>query len=110
MTPGNVEFVDVICSMAVWTGGTAAILSVDERRLRAEALARAWLPATRDAAVLGAFLFSALYSGPALVVHFVRTRRSFLGAGLGLGMVAALLAADFAVQSGAEAIIEWLSL
>jgi hypothetical protein len=110
VTPGNVEFVDVLCSMTVWTGGVALVLWLDEGRMRPEALARAWLPATRDATVLGAFLFSALYAGPALLTHFVKTRRSLPGVVLGLLVPILLLALDVGTQLGAEALIEHLHL
>jgi hypothetical protein len=106
LTPGNVELVDVVCSMTVWTGGVALVLWLDERHLPREALARDWLPATRDATVLGAFLFGVLYAGPALLTHFLKTRRSLLGLLLGVAVPAALLAADFGAQLGAEAIID----
>ncbi len=110
MTPGNVELVAAVCSMTVWTGGVAAVLSFDERRLTAEQLSRAWLPATRDAAVLGAFVFSAFYAAPALLLHFVRTRRSLAGVALGLLVPLAVLALDVGVELAAETAIEALGL
>lgn len=110
MTPGNVEFVDVVCSMTVWTGGVAVVLFFDERRLTSRQLAGAWLPSTRDAAVLGAFLFGLLYAAPGLLIHFVKTRRSLLGVALGLLVPTALLALDIGVELAAEAAIEGLRL
>lgn len=110
MTPGNVEFVDVVCSMTVWTGGVAAVLFFDERRLTSRQRPRAWLPSTRDTAVLGAFLFGVLYAGPGLLIHFVKTRRSPLGVALGLLVPIALLALDVGVELTAEAAIAELGL
>jgi hypothetical protein len=110
LTPGNIEFVDVVCEMAVWPVGVAVILWLDERRMTREMLARDWLPATRDAAVLGAFLFSVLYAAPALLTHFVRTRRSLAGLGLGLLAPALLLGLDLGLQTCAESIIQALRL
>ena len=110
MTPGNVEFVQVVCSMTVNTGGVAAVLYADERWSSSRGRPGAWLPATRDAAVLGAFLFGWLYGGPALLIHFIKSRRSLAGLGLGLASAVLLVVADVGVQLGAEAVIEWLGL
>ena len=110
MTRGNVDFVDVLCSMTVWTGAMAVVLFFDERRLTSSQRPRAWLPSTRDTAVLGAFLFGVLYAGPGLLIHFVRTRRSFVGVALGLLVPLAILAVDVGVELAAEAAIEGLGL
>jgi hypothetical protein len=110
VTPGNVELVQVVASMVVCTGGVAAVLGLDERRLTREQLDRAWAPVTRDAAVLGAFLFGILYGGPALLVHFVRTRRSLRGVGLGFLWMVALLAADLGAQLLSAAAVDRLGL
>lgn len=110
MTPGNVEFVQVLTSMSIWTGGVAAILHADERRLVGTRFARAWLPATRDAAILGTFLFGLLYGVPAIFVHFVKSRRWLAGLGLGLLWACALVVADVGLETGAEAAIDWLGL
>lgn len=110
MTPGNVEFVQVVSSMVVCTGGVAAIVRVDERRLRGPQLERAWPPQSRDAVVFGAFLFGILYGGPALLVHFVRTRWSPGGVGLGLFWMFALFAADLGAQILSAAAVDWLGL
>jgi hypothetical protein len=109
LRPGDVEFVDVLCSMTVWTGGVAAILAFDWRLLKEDQLRRAWPPSTRDTLVFGAFLFGVLYAGPGLLIHFVRTRR-WLGAVLGLLVPMGLLVLDLGVQLGAEAAIDWLGL
>jgi hypothetical protein len=105
VTPGDVEFVEVLASMTVCTGGVAAILVADDRR-KSRRSEHAWLPATRDAAILGTFLFSWLYGCPALVIHFVKSRWSPAGWGLGL-LWAALL---FAANAGALLAIEWLCM
>ena len=110
MTPGNVEFAQVVCSMTVTTGCVAAVLYADDRRLRPDRRAGTWLPATIDAAVLGAFLFGWLYGGPALVIYFIKSRRSLAGVGMGVLSAVLLLAADIAGQLGASATIDWLGL
>jgi hypothetical protein len=110
LRPGDVEFVDVVCSMTVWTGGVAAIVALDWRRLTEKQLCQAWLPSTRDTLVFGAFLFSVLYAGPGLLIYFVKSRRSLLGVVLGLLAPVGLLALDVGVQYGAEAAIDWLGL
>ncbi len=110
MRPGNVELVQVVSSMVVCTGGVAAILRVDGRRLRGPQLDRAWPPQSRDAAVFGSFLFGILYGGPALLIHFVRTRWSLGGVGLGLFWMFALLAADLGAQLFSASVIDWLGL
>ena len=114
VTPGNVEFVQVLMSMSVCTGGVAAILHADERRPCARSLPprspRAWLPVTRDAAIFGTFLFSWLYGAPALVIHFVKSRWSLAGLGMGLLWAIALVSLDVGAQFGAAATIDWLGL
>jgi hypothetical protein len=105
VTPGDVEFVEVLVSMTVCTGTVAAILVADDRRAP-DRSPHAWLPATRDAAILGTFLFSWLYGCPALVIHFIKSRWSPAGVGLGL-LWAAIL---FGANAGALLAIEWLCL
>lgn len=110
MTPGNVEFVQVVTSMAVCTGGVAAVLKLDERLRERAWSEHAWRPITLDAAVFGTFLFSWLYGAPALVIHFVKSRWSLLGLGVGLGWALALVAADVGAQIGVAAAIDGLGL
>ena len=111
MTPGNVEFAQVLASMTVNTAGVAAILHADRCRLFGPARrANMWLPSTRDASVLGAFLFGWLYGGPALIIHFVKSRRSLAGAVLGVLCAVDLVAADVGAQLGTAAAITWLGL
>jgi hypothetical protein len=110
VTPGNVEFVQVVTSMAVCTGGVAAVLKLDERLRERAWSEHAWRPITVDAAVFGTFLFSWLYGAPALIIHFVKSRWSLLGFGLGLAWAVALVAADLAAQVGVAAAIEGLGL
>ena len=52
---------------------------------RAEALARAWPPQSRDAAIFG--LWNLGVHPLCVLIHFARTRRSVLGTGLGLAWV-----------------------
>ncbi len=96
MTPGNLEFVEVIASFGILLGGSAAIVVRDERTLTAAQAARAWTPASRDAALLAIYNFTLL---AALVVplHFWRTRRTFVGLALGVGWLGALYIVDATV-------------
>jgi hypothetical protein len=110
VTPGNVEFFQVVTSMTVSTGGVAAILYVDQRRLSRLGLYVPWLPATLDAAVLGTFLFSWAYGAPAIVIHFVRSRWSLAGIGLGVLWAVLLVATDVGAQLAVEAAIAGLRL
>jgi len=107
--PGNVELVQVIASMSVNVAGVAATLHAEER-LRRRWSSNAWLPSTRDAAILGAFLFGWLYGGPALVIHFVKSRGWLAGAVLGVLFAVLLVAADLGARLGAAATIDWLGL
>ena len=109
MIPGNVEFVQVVASMTVNVAGVAAALHAEER-LRRGWRENAWLPCTRDAAILGALLFGWLYGGPALVIHFVKSRGWLAGAVLGVLSAVLLVVADAGAQFGAAATIEWLGL
>ncbi len=67
----------LVSGVVNWTV-SALIIKRDERRLSGEMLARAYPPATLAASV---FLFQQI----AVLVHFVRTRRSVKGFFLGLG-------------------------
>ena len=79
-----VEVVAILVSGAVSWTASAWIIKRDEKKLDETMLARAYPPATLIASV---FLFQQL----AVVVHFVRTRRSFTGFFLGLGWAIAAL-------------------
>ena len=109
MTPGNVELVQVLASMTVETGGVAAFLYADRRIWPRRRRPGRWLPATSEAAVLGAFLFGPLYGGPALAIQFTKSRGA-LGLVLGLLCALTVVAADVCAQLGAAATIEWLGL
>ncbi|MFO0736257.1 MAG: hypothetical protein U0270_10265 [Labilithrix sp.] len=85
---------ELILSWIVTTALTFAIIMLDERWMSAERLERAWPPTSRDAAII-AF-------GPlALLLHFMRTRGSFVSRwkrlvfgvplGFGMGVVALLV-------------------
>jgi hypothetical protein len=108
--PGNVELVEVVASMTANTAGVAAILYADERFRSSHWGADAWLPATRDAAVLGAFLFGWIYGGPALIIHFVKSRGWLIGPALGVLCAALVVGVDFGLQLCAGATIDWLGL
>jgi len=108
LSPGNVEFVQVVASMFFTTAASAAIVIVDERRLRDPQRARAWPRPSRDAAIFGAWLFGALFGCLLLLVHFARTRGWPAGLALGVLWAALLLGADLAVSAGAATAVAWL--
>ena len=69
-------------AMGCYTGLTVLFIDRDMRKLSPERLARAWSPVQLAAAV-----FAMMQVGIpqiAIIVHFVRTRRSILGFFLGL--------------------------
>jgi len=93
----------LVLSWIVTTGLSWLAVRLDERRLSAERLERAWPPSSRDAAML-AF-------GPlAVPFHFVRTRAHFrsavgiawipLGILLGLAVLAAIMLVSWALLEG----------
>jgi hypothetical protein len=108
MTDGDLELVQVIVSWVVTLPAVVVVIRTDERRLEAEALARAWPPQSRDAAIFG--LWNLGVHPLCVLIHFARTRRSVLGTGLGLAWVVAILLADAGVQSGVALAIERLGL
>jgi hypothetical protein len=138
VTDGNIQFIEVVVSMVVGTAVVTAVLYGDERRNRAPHARKraepnadrapharkraepntdrapysphAWLPATRDAAILGTFLFGWLYGCPALLIHFGKSRWSAAGWGIGLLWAVLLFAAVVGAALAAEAAIDWLSL
>jgi hypothetical protein len=109
VTPGNLEFVQVLVSMTVETGGVAAFLFADRRIRPARRRPTRWLPATEEAAVLGAFLFGPLYGVPALLIHFTKSRGA-LGLPLGALCALAVLSVDVGLEEGAAALIDQLGL
>jgi len=110
VSPGNVEFVEVVVSMIVSPATVALVVRLDERRLKGPALDRAWPPQSRDAAVFGAWQFGTIYGCVALLVHFTRTRASALGLGLGVLWGAVLLAVDIGSMVLAGVAIDWLGM
>ena len=108
MTEGTLEVVQIVVSWAVTLPAVAAIIVCDERRLRADALARAWPPVSRDAAIFG--LWNMGVHPLCVLVHFARTRRSLYGALLGLGWLIAVLAAGVGAQLATAALVDWLGL
>ncbi len=91
-------------------GAFAAVVTRDERRLKGPALEHAWPAASRDAAILGVFLFGAPYAALAVVIHFARTRHSFWGVLVGLLWGLCLLLLDIGAGIGAETAIDWLGI
>jgi hypothetical protein len=71
----------LVTSAVTWTV-SAWVIKRDEKKLSERMLERAYAPATFIASV---FMFQQL----AVLVHFVRTRRSFKGFFLGLGWTVA---------------------
>jgi hypothetical protein len=110
VTPGNLEFVEVVTEMAFTTGAIAAILRLDERRLRSRGLQPAWPPPSRDAVIFGAYLFGWPYACVALVVHFVRSRWSLAGLGLGVLWALAFLGGAILTPALSVAAVDWLGL
>jgi hypothetical protein len=108
MTAGNLELVQVIVSWVVTLPAVVLVIKADERRLEAEALARAWPPQSRDAAIFG--LWNLGVHPLCVLIHFARTRRSVLGTGLGLAWVVAILLVDAGAQTGVAVAIGWLGL
>ena len=106
MTPGNLELVQIVVSWTTTLPAVAAIILRDERRLQGAMLDRAWPPASRDAAIFGAWNLGV---HPACVLlHFVRTRRSLRGFGQGLLWLAAVVLVGASAQLVAAAAIDWL--
>lgn len=110
MSPGNLEFVQVVTEMLVVPGALAAIVRLDERRLADDRLARAWPPVTRDAVVFATWQFGVLYGCPALLVWFIRTRGPWLGLLLGVVAAGALFLVALGAAYLSEATVDWLGL
>lgn len=108
MTPGNLELLQIVASWTVTLPAVATIIARDERRLRGEARARAWPPVSRDAAIFA--LWNLGVPHLCVLVHFVRTRRSVSGLGLGLLGLAVVVALDAGARLGAEKVVGWLGL
>ena len=90
----DAEFVDYLLAWLVAMPATYAILRVDEAHLSEKQLEHAWPATSRNAAVV-AF-------GPlCLLVHFVRTRRSF-ALGLMFGIAA------FVAVAVTHALVAWV--
>jgi hypothetical protein len=87
-----VEVVAILVSGAVSWTASAWIIKRDEKRLDDVMLARAYAPATLIASV---FLFQQI----AVLVHFIRTRRSFKGFFLGLGWAIAAIIPSIIVDA-----------
>lgn len=108
MTAGDLEFVQVVVAIFATVPPFAAILRYDEGRLTAEQRARAWPAASRDAALFGSFLFGLPYALAGLLVHFMRTRRSWRGVLLGLAVAGGLFALNVGAELAVGAAVEAL--
>ena len=80
----------------------------DERRLAGARLARAWTPVSRDAAIFGLWLMGV--HPLCILIHFLRTRRSFGGLLIGLAWLSAVVGVATGVAFAAETVIERLGL
>jgi hypothetical protein len=109
VTDGNLELLQVLASWAVLLPGATAVLVVDERRLRGVQASRAWPGVSRDAAIFGIFNFPLLLL-VVLPLHFVRTRRTFVSFLVGVGWIAALVAADIGAQLATSVAVDALGL
>lgn len=81
------DVLEILVSWAVSTAFMFAVVIVDERRMDRHddpRLERAWPPSSRASAIVG---FGVL----ALPLHFLRTRRSFVGLLLAIGFTAVAL-------------------
>ncbi len=108
MTPGNEEFVRVVASLVVTLPAVATIIVMDERRLAAPELERAWPPQSRDCAI-----FTLVNLGvPQLcvLIHFMRTRQSARGFVIGMAWVVAIALFDVGAQFVAVSTLRWLGL
>lgn len=110
MSPGNVELAQVVAMMIVSPVAVAAIVRIDERRLNADQLARAWPPASRGATVFGAWQFVPIYGCVGLIVHFTKTRWSLGGLGLGVLWAVVLYALNVGAFVLTDVVIDWLGL
>ncbi len=91
------DLIELLSSFVISSLGSYALVTWDERRLGPVEDARAWPVASKWASIL-AF-------GPlCLPVHFVRTRRTFRGAGLGFLALAAILGAASLLSLGLDAL------
>ena len=108
MKEGDVEVFQILGSWAVTLPAVAWIIVRDERRLKGRQLENAWPPASRDAAIYALWNFGVQHLS--VVIHFVRTRRSLRGVGLGLAWLVAVVAADIAAQTAVAWTIELLGL
>ena len=106
MTDGNLEFVQVVVAIFATVPPFAAIVLFDERRLTAAQRARAWPGSSRDAAFFGSFLFGLPYALAGLLIHFVRTRRSWRGALLGLAVATGLFAFNVGAELAVGALVD----
>jgi hypothetical protein len=85
LSPGDLEFVQVVAGWTAMVTAFAFVLVHDERHLTPEQLARAWPPQTRASAIFAVWLFSHwLFLLPCLLIHFVRTRGWVRGVELGV--------------------------
>jgi hypothetical protein len=96
------DVTEIVVPWAILTLALFTLVDWDESRLREEALARAWPPASRTLALV---YFGML----ALPLHFWRTRRSAVGFLQGLGWAVLAFGLDWAASEGVDRLPEsWL--
>lgn len=86
--PPTDDLVELIAILLVWAVTSAAAFVIvirDERRLDEQRLERAWPPVTRDWVLSGFIAGGPLLPAIGVWLHYIRTRRSFLGVLQGLG-------------------------
>jgi hypothetical protein len=110
VNPGDVEVVQIVASWIVVAPIVVSVVIRDERRLAAtdpDLLARAWPPASRDAAVLAMWMFgfNPLYVLAFFLVHFCRTRGR-RGVWRGIAWTAVTVAAEVAALVAVAAVAD----
>jgi hypothetical protein len=106
--PGDIELWQIVASWAATLPTVAAIIVYDERRLRGEQRGRAWPPSSRDAAIYALWTLGVHHL--CVPIHFVRTRRTLGGIGLGLVGLAIVVGVDVCAQLATEQAIKMLGL
>jgi threonine/homoserine efflux transporter RhtA len=97
------EVTEILVYAVVTTTLFLLLLRFDEARLSPDRLARAWTTTSKLAVVGCSLLGLSLFFYLGIVVHFGRTRRSFVGVAIGLLWAGAVFAVDIGVLS----LLEW---
>jgi hypothetical protein len=108
VTPGNLELLQIVVSWTVTLPAVVGMIVRDERRLQGQLRARSWPSISRDAAIFTLWQMGVPHL--CVPIHFIRTRRSLRGFGMGLLGLAAVVAIDAGAQLGAAQVVDWLGL